>query len=309
VERKEIEEYLSKESIPFQIDSTNLTDSYSRNKIRNKILSYAVTEINSGAIDNINTAAVQLREAKEYIEANVKTRYQVLVKQTNSLYRISVKAFIKEPPVIQKEIIRRIMENLALSKKDLEARHVESVIGLCQRQVGKYIHLPYDMIAEREYEEIKFYRGNEFPEETDENVHTGSIQAVIPGRTILPKYKKIIETEIINYKKSKPIPKSSCTKWFNYDKIENAVEIRTRREGDYIQINEAGGKKKIKDYFIDKKIPRRQRDNQILIADGSHIMWIPGIGERMSEKYKVDENTSKVLLMKMLDMEDNADDR
>jgi tRNA(Ile)-lysidine synthase len=114
-----------------------------------------------------------------------------------------------------------------------------------------------------------------------------------------------VETELFSYKNSDSIPKSSCAKWFDYDKIENAVEIRTRREGDYLQINEFGGRKKLKDYFIDHKIPQRTRDNQLLITDGSHVMWIPGAGERMSEKYKVDANTTKVLLIKMSDMEVN----
>jgi tRNA(Ile)-lysidine synthase len=93
-------------------------------------------------------------------------------------------------------------------------------------------------------------------------------------------------------------------KWFDYDKIENAVVVRYRKEGDYIQINPSGGRKKLKDYFIDQKIPRRERDHKPLVADGSHIMWIPGDGDRISEKYKVDESTKTILLMKLIDTED-----
>ncbi|HCM13179.1 MAG TPA: tRNA(Ile)-lysidine synthetase, partial [Lachnospiraceae bacterium] len=112
------------------------------------------------------------------------------------------------------------------------------------------------------------------------------------------------EVNIKKYEKKQPIPKSSCMKWFDYDKIENAVVIRYRKEGDYIQINPSGGRKKLKDYFIDQKIPRKERDNRPLVADGSHIMWIPGDGDRMSEKYKVDETTRTILLMKLIDTED-----
>jgi tRNA(Ile)-lysidine synthase len=309
IERSEIEEFLYSQGIKYQVDSTNLTEDYSRNKIRSRILGYAVKEINSGAVGNINEAAGQLREIEEYIASNVAIRSQALVKQSEKVYRIGVKELQEEPIVLQKGIIRTVLENLAESRKDLEAKHVDAVLSLSEKQVGRYIHLPYDMIAEREYQEIKFFRDKSLLKENTELEIMAPIRIKIPGRIFLPRYKKILETELFTSKKNDPIPKSSCVKWFDYDKIENAVELRTRKEGDYIQINDLGGRKKIKDYFIDKKIPKKMRDSQILITDGSHVMWIPGVGERMSEKYKVDETTTKILLMKMFDLEENEDDR
>ncbi|MDD3173099.1 MAG: tRNA lysidine(34) synthetase TilS [Herbinix sp.] len=309
VERKEIEEFLREEGINYQIDSTNLTEDYTRNKIRNKILTYAVKEINSGAVGNISEAASQLREALEYMNDNIELRYGALVKQTGITYRISVKAMLAEPIVIQKGILLKIMENLTGKRKDLEAKHIEVILSLLNKQVGRYVHLPYRMIAEREYDDIKLFCEKEHNITEIENKSMNPIPVLIPGRVIIPQKLKIIETELIDYKKSQPIPKNSCAKWFDYDKIENAVEIRNRKEGDYIQINDSGGNKKLKDYFIDHKIPKKLRDSQILITDGNHVMWIPGEGERMSEKYKVGETTTRVLLMKMFDLEENENDR
>ncbi len=310
VERKEIEEYLEREDIDYQTDSTNLTDDYSRNKIRNRILSYAVDQINSGAIGNIAEAALQLREAQDYIDEEINMIYPVLVKQWNAVYRININDFLLKAPVIQKGILLRIMENLAGMRKNLEAKHVEAVLSLLSKQVGRLIHLPYGIIAEREYDDIKL----SIEEKSDHNIVREEdtylpIAVTIPGITVVPKYRKILETELIDIKNNRTIPKSSCVKWFDYDKIENTVELRTRRIGDFIQVNRIGGSKKLKDYFIDHKIPRDLRDGLLLIADGSHVMWIYGVWDRMSEKYKVDENTKRVLSMKMLDLEESVDDR
>jgi tRNA(Ile)-lysidine synthase len=85
--------------------------------------------------------------------------------------------------------------------------------------------------------------------------------------------------------------------------------VRTRRSGDYIQVNRFGGHKKLKDYFIDQKIPKEERDQQLLVTDGSHIMWILGDGDRISENYKVDETTVKILLMKLVNVEEEENDR
>ena len=82
------------------------------------------------------------------------------------------------------------------------------------------------------------------------------------------------------------------TKWFDYDKISNVVQIRKREKGDYFKVKN-GGRKKLKDYFIDEKIPREDRDSIPVLADGSHIIWV--VGHRISEAYKVSDSTQKVL--------------
>ncbi|MGB4661611.1 MAG: tRNA lysidine(34) synthetase TilS [Mobilitalea sp.] len=312
LERSEIEEYLKKHKIAYQTDSTNLTEDYSRNKIRHKVLAYATCEINSGSVGNIASAALQLKEIEEYLQNNIDQRYQDLVKKENEEYLFSVASFCKEPVVLQKGMIRKILENLAGKSKDLEAKHVDEIMELCSKQVGRQINLPYGIIAHKNYEDIRLYCGRnqnaDLKDETNKEVGK-PIQITIPGQIEIPQIKAVLVAKKMKYKKDDSISKSSCEKWFDYDKIENTVEIRTRKEGDYIQINDLGGRKKLKDYFIDHKIPSRERDNQILIADGSHIMWILGTGERMSEKYKVDETTTNILLMKMIPMEENENGR
>lgn len=309
VERKEIEEYLDKEKISYQIDSTNLTEDYSRNKIRNRILNYAVAELNSGAVGNINETATKLREAHEYLESKVQLCYQEIVSVEKNAFVVSLSELRKEAPVIQKGLIRKLLENLSGNLKDLEAKHIDAVLALQEKQVGRQVHLPYGMIAERSYEEIRIFCKGILQDGDEVQDVLEPMKLTIPGRVIIPQKRMIFEAEIIKYENNAPIPKSSCMKWFDYDKIESAVEIRSRKEGDYIQINSLGGNKKLKDYFIDHKIPNKLRDSQILITDGSHVMWIPGDGERMSEKYKVDDTTTRVLLMKMIILEESKDDR
>ncbi len=303
-ERREIEEFLKREKIDYKTDSTNLTEDYTRNKIRNRILPYATSEINVGTVDHIIDAASQLKEAYLYIENMVSDRFHTLVVQKDNVYQINIQSLEKEDIVIQKGIIKRVLELCAGSHKDLELKHVESILSLKVKQVGRYVNLPYQLIGEKGYDSIRIFRLKPSKGEKKELTPFPAITLEIPGEILIAEIGKRLETQLISYKKDEPIPKSSCIKWFDYDKIENAVEIRTRREGDFLQVNAAGGRKKLKDYFIDHKIPQKQRDSQLLITDGSHIMWIPGLGERISEKYKVDETTKNVLLMKMIDLED-----
>ena len=63
--------------------------------------------------------------------------------------------------------------------------------------------------------------------------------------------------------------------------------------GDYLRIHADGGKKSLKRYLIDEKIPREEREDLPLLADGDHILWV--IGYRISEGYKVTEHTKRIL--------------
>ncbi len=309
VERSEIEKYLKEEQISYRTDSTNQTDDYTRNKIRNRILTYAKTEINQNAVSNIYETAGRLREAQEYIEEQVKLSYRNCVIEGEIEFRLKLKELLETAPILQKGILRNAFERLVGNLKDLESKHIDAVLTLLQKQVGRSVHLPYGIIAERGYEEILLYHKQGKRIDADNKEAIRPQELLIPGSMNLKPQGKRIMTEVISYQKNTVIPKNSCIKWFDYDKIENAVEVRGRKEGDFIQINTLGGRKKLKDYFIDHKIPKQQRDSLVLIADGNHIMWIIGYGDRMSEKYKVDETTTKVLLIKMIDLEEMQDER
>ena len=94
------------------------------------------------------------------------------------------------------------------------------------------------------------------------------------------------------HEKNQEVPTNQYTKWFDYDKIKQ-LTVRTRRPGDFITVDENGGRKKLKDYFINEKIPKAQRDEILLLADGSHVVWV--IGYRISAYYKVTETTKNIL--------------
>lgn len=83
------------------------------------------------------------------------------------------------------------------------------------------------------------------------------------------------------------------TKWLSYDTIKSNVLLRTRQTGDYLITGTQGGRKKLKDYFIDQKIPKEERDNIWLLADGSHVLWV--IGWRISAAAKVEAGTKRIL--------------
>ena len=74
--------------------------------------------------------------------------------------------------------------------------------------------------------------------------------------------------------------------------------MRNRLTGDYLTINEALQKKSLQDYMVDAKIPKEQRDEVWLLADGHHIVW--AVGYRISQEYKVTEDTKRILQVRLI---------
>lgn len=294
LEREEIELYLNKNHMPYRIDSTNLTQDYSRNKIRNKILAYSKKEINRAVIEHISNSASMLKEIETFILNSVEKvfRKTVYEEEEGKEYSIDIEEFNKLDIVIKKELVREVIKYLTSSLKDIDSTHIEMILDLSHKQVGKSLDLPYGIMVLKGYNNIilrKTYN--------DQNKHMeGEFEPInlqVPGSISIPYSDKIITTKLKEYKKGMEIPKEGYTKWFDYDKINNTVLLRTRQEGDFLQINSQGNRKKLKSLFIDDKIPKENRDGVPLVTDGSHIIWI--IGGRISERYKLTENSKTIL--------------
>ena len=279
--REEIENYLKENHINYCIDKTNLTDDYTRNKIRNHILPYVEKEIATGSISHIYSAANLLKEQEEFVNEQVKSEYQnvVLVNADNSECQIDKAKFETLHSYMKKKILLNALEQLAGCKKDITRKHVESVLGLFNKEGMKFIDLPYGLYAKSGYHKVCICKRKD--KENEEVVIRTLDEA------------KDFSYRIFSDKIPDTIPEKTYTKWFDYDKINGTLMIRTKSEGDFLMVQDGQHKKSLNRYFIDEKIPKDKRGEILLLADGAHIVWV--IGKRISDYYKVDKNTKKII--------------
>ncbi len=276
--RDEIEVYLKNHHLDYCIDSTNKETEYSRNKLRLDILPYIKENINNKAEEHIVNTAESLREVYDYIECQTDAAYKNYVKNNVILNKAK-----ELPPVILKEVIRQWIFNNTGSLKDITATHIDMVVSLLNNSVSKRIEISCLSIIK------KGYQGIELGERKEPKKKIQQILLEDNKINQVEHFSASFEESSINKEK---IPDLMYTKWFDYDKI-NGLLLRNRQSGDYIIVNDKGGKKKLKDYFIDEKVPREKRDEILLLADGNHIVWI--VGYRISEYFKVTSETEKII--------------
>lgn len=303
LEREEIEHYLQEAGFAHVEDSSNREDTYTRNRIRHEILVGMKEQINGKAVEHMAKTAEILRQTDRYLKRQGKE----LLKKYQRQYRLGEvfleEAFFCEEAVPAYYGLRELLSGCFQAGKDIGADQFDRLWDWIQMPVGKILQLPHGIRARREYGGVSFYREKEAKGKQE----GFCIPLPIPGEAIGPGMRlrcKIMENNFAiapdgispndNNNFSQLLQKT-YTKWLNYDKIKGTVEIRTRRPGDYLVVDASGGRKKLKDYFIDCKVPRQDRDRMILAAQGQEILWVVGL--RISEAYKVRPDTKQVLEM------------
>ena len=278
LKRDEIEMYLQEKAISYCIDETNLQNDYTRNRIRNQVIPYMEESLNVQTVNHMAETIENIRLINEYIEQEVEKYVRSCVFEKDHKYLINKKEFECIPEVFRKNVIHETLAKAAGKKKDIESCHILSVQDLFSKQVGRSIDLPYGMLARRVYEGVELSGKNEVMK--CEEV----LQANAPDMKI-----RVFDRtpDMVTF------PEKTYTKWFDYDIIKRTVKIRHRESGDYIVIDKQGRTQKLKQYFINEKIPQNMRDKVWLVADGQEIMWI--VGYRQSNGYQVTEKTEKIM--------------
>ncbi len=323
--RQEIEEGLAEEGISWRTDATNEEDEYTRNRIRHRILPELERQVNAGTSRHLGELAEQAGEIWDYMQEQTDEAWKLCVKElpAGNRFIIEEEPFRTLAPALQKMLIHRCICRAAGRERDIESVHVNKVLDLFLRQTGRRLDLPGRVRALRTYGAVELQRisadaareeGGKADADIPESARTGNppmgeIPLQIPGETYFPETGERILcrfAEQADYISAKEIPQKSYTKLIDYDIIKYSLSARTRQAGDYLTVDSRGNRQKLKSYFINEKVPREEREHKLLIADGRHIVWIPGM--RMSSAYQVRKETGKILEIKITKEKNNGRD-
>lgn len=289
MERKDVEAYCEEIGIQARIDKSNLERIYSRNKVRLDIIPYMKENFNMDVISAINRMSLLLQEDNEYILSEVETIYKENVQKNEKSYLIKNNVF-KLNNSIKNRIIRRVIKDFCGNKYDIEMKHIEDIIKLASNDAGKQIDLPNNVVAINEYGDIRV-RLRDVNELIEEKQCVLVKDKILHNKIGFNNY--LVEFNVIENDNECKYCNNPLIKHFDFDKINGNIIIRYRKDGDKIIPLGLNGSKKIKDIFIDMKIPKEKRDFIPIIEFGENIAWVVGV--KLSDKYKVDMNTKKIL--------------
>ena len=289
VTREEIETYLKKKNQSYCIDRTNLEEEYTRNKIRHRILP-AAQEACAGAVEHISELAEYVGQVETFLEKLTEERFASCADQDEkNNVSLDIEKLKQTDRLLAERVVYQALCIACGRKKDITAGFVSDCIALAGKQTGRQISLPEGVIAERRFDKLFIGRSQKAAEELYAEVNQ------FPFEVFLPEMNKKLELFIKKREElEENIPKSTYTKWFDYDKIKQVMSVRNIMAEDEIIVYADGRKKKAANVLAEAKIPKELRKAFPVLAEGNKVLWIPGI--RGSEGFHITKETTQVLV-------------
>lgn len=303
LEKKEIYAYLKASGQSYVEDATNVCLDYDRNRIRELVIPQ-LEEINSKSVAHISSLSQKLSQITEWLDMECAGIYGQNVSEEDNSVKIKAGTLAAMHQVISSDIIRRMIEYLSNSMKDVEERHIDAVLKLACMESGKQLDLPYDIRAAKEYDYIVLEKKSEkicHEEEKTYNLLKSDMERGVSieiNNVYLPdsmQYADTLKLEINNTGKALVIEKNDYTKYIDCAIIKNSLSIRRPEKNDYF-LFDGKNKKMLSRYMIDSKIPRKYRDKILVAADGNHVCMI--IGGRTAKDCYVTASTCDTLIIK-----------
>ena len=337
VTREEIERFLNQKKINFLTDSTNLKNNYLRNRIKNKLLPTLKKEFNPSIVRTLCRSSQTFRIEDSYISEMAQIEFNKIVLQKNpETLVLDASRFQTLHIALKKRIILDAIYEFSHSKKQVSLNIVENILRVIASNIsGKSISVFNDLIFKYQYNKIIFqspekiatgkpikrrgaatkracpelvegsYRSSEQTKKTclkNKFLQSNSIKQkkiMVPGKTKIKEIGKEIISTVMN---KADIPKNfrdkgPFTAFIDYDFSKKEIFVRSREKGDRVSPLGIKGNKKLKDYFIDKKIPREERDSILLLTNKDSILWV--VGHQISELARIKDDTKEVLMVEL----------
>lgn len=287
--RTEIEEWLTSNRLSWRTDETNEDMRYTRNYLRRHIFPELKSHVNAASEEHMARTALELSEAEAFLREQTREAAETCSRtgpQGEREYFVSKLAGL--PLLLQKRVLHLALTQAEGGARDISETHVRALQSLMKAEGSASVDLPGGLTAQKEYDRLFFC--------------TKGGQEALPDAG-WPLSEEEYEVRILPYTGEVP-PSGRYTKWIDYDKMFQPLQLRTRREGDRIAIeSRSGGEdkgrqeafhyKKLSRAMIDRKVPARLREQVVLPMDGNEVLWFPGW--RISARHRVRADTQKVL--------------
>lgn len=271
--KKDLIKYLHKNNIKYYIDKSNNDTTYTRNRYRKNILPLLKNE-------DINIHKKFLKYSETLLEYDnyIKNTTKSIVNNFFKNNILDIQEFNKIDDFMKKNSIYYILNNLYNNIPNIVTeKHVQNLQNIINSNVNNgCLNMPKGLVIVKEYNKIIF---------NFKNLSSDDYKIEL-------KSENIINEHIIEYIDSCENDGNDVCR-LNSKEIALPLYLRNKKSGDFLEVLGLNGKKKVKDIFIEKKIPIRKRESYPLLVDNNdNILWIPNLkkskfNKKKEEKYDI----------------------
>ena len=295
--RKEIESFAREKGIPFLVDSSNLNGKYLRNRIRLKLVPLIEKEYQSNFKEIILKTSTFLREENNYLEREAEEAYKKMVCQEKDWLSFPFSQYRLLHEAIKWRVVQKMLGKIYGEERIMEqgeGLEVSLISKKLQQPFPSFLlELPFGVFLEKRYDRVLLKKGR------IEIIPPFEVELISPGRTFIEEIgKEVVIKELNKDDQFRYLEGTDSTALLDCQALYFPLKIRNFRPGDRFQPLGVKGIQKVKEFFIDHKIPRFERPKIPLLISGEMIAWV--IGYRIDERFKVSEKTQRVLKVKVV---------
>lgn len=273
VSREEIEKYCVENSLDYVTDSTNLTDDYTRNKIRNILIPLIQENFNSNFVNTAADNSLLIKEDNDYLEKKAFDAYTRLAHNG----RVNIKELFTLPIALQRRVIRYMLRDIYEGLNDISLGYVNDILALAEKSSGTKIQLADNVTARNEYGELIIEKNLIQSEPFSYEFRCGETGKIA-------EIHKTVVISRTNTRSNDGAIYISCS-------AEDKIVIRSRKNGDRFYPCGMTGSQKIKSYFINQKIPKEKRNSiPIIEINGA----VAAVGERIDRNFLFKDSGIKI---------------
>ena len=291
VSKTEILDYLAEKHQAYRLDQTNQDTTLLRNWIRLELLPKISERVDGRLNERLRQQAELLRDE----DAALATLARHKLAELRAADRLPRQALLAEPKAIQRRLLRLWIESVRGNLRGLDFVHMKAMLHLIAHGAPHArLALPGGWQLQLEYDWVKLVRRSDRLKRP-----CYSYNLVIGSTLAIPQAGWAIESEIIAPTLAQ-LPADPMEAFFDAACLPPGLTVRNFRNGDFFQPLGMAGHKKVKDLFMEKKLPLSVRALWPLLASAQEVLWIPGHGR--SERAKLTPATASILRVKLVSL-------
>ena len=300
--RQQIEAFLTSIGITPRQDTTNTDVNYLRNRVRHELIPQLAHDYNPNIKTGLSRTADVLGAESEYLDTVARKAFEACrIHGSHKNVVLDRVKFRQYHIALQRRMLRHSVFEMLGDMSDLYFAHSAAMLNLVEADMpNAVLALPNDLRFRRAYQQLIFER---------KPVDIGSFAypVTIVGKTSITILRTEITAELgdVASRGTLPLPDGKFEAVFDYDTLRKVFAkpfsetvpliVRNRQQGDRFQPYGMQGTKKIKDFLIDAKVPRSERDGIPLLVCGDEILWV--IGYTTSNAFKIKPDTRQYLYL------------
>ncbi|MEJ2658440.1 MAG: tRNA lysidine(34) synthetase TilS [Desulfobacterales bacterium] len=303
--RADIMDFLKQNRLKSVFDISNADTRYVRNRVRNDLIPLLRAEYNPNISKTLNRLSSIVRSEEEWIEDMVYPYFKkaALGVQKNHVI-LFIPALNRYHRALQRRVIRMALAKVKGNLRRIGFANIDSIIDLlAKKSFCGNLDLPDGLRIRKDPDSVHIYRRLRYGNSPDQDDERDTFSFEYQIEKLEPVFIREIKAHVrFTEMDIENMPDYRCTgqhtNFFDKDALNLPMVLRNFRPGDAFRPLGAGGTQKLKKFFIDKKVPRRDRLKCPILLSGGKIIWV--VGYRIDESVKLTPATKNVLKVELL---------